>query len=132
MDTAPLVAWTLRKAWLKACCGCAEQRGNFNFDVRTTSCAVAAALSDAERRVAVMGGREGLPRSLGSVYAGSITRFLGGSFKNVLQRTLTVRKPPSKQLSFMAMDVGRNVRVEALRGFSVPVYVTRQSNAQNT
>ena len=40
--------------------------------------AVAAVLNDAQRRVCVLGGREGMPRSLGSVYAGSIVRFLGG------------------------------------------------------
>jgi hypothetical protein len=38
-----------------------------------------AVLGDALRRVAVLGGREGMPRSLGSVYGGSVTRFLGGS-----------------------------------------------------
>jgi sugar lactone lactonase YvrE len=42
---------------------------------------VAAVLGDALRRVAVLGGREGLPRSLGSVYGGSVTLFLGGSIR---------------------------------------------------
>ncbi len=37
---------------------------------------VAAVLGDA--RVSVLGGREDMPRSLGSVYSGSVTRFLGG------------------------------------------------------
>jgi DNA-binding beta-propeller fold protein YncE len=44
---------------------------------------VAAVLGDAERRVAVLGGREGMPRSLGSVYGGSVTRFLGGGCRGV-------------------------------------------------
>jgi sugar lactone lactonase YvrE len=35
-------------------------------------------LGDALHRVAVLGGREGMSRSLGSVYGGSVTRFLGG------------------------------------------------------
>jgi DNA-binding beta-propeller fold protein YncE len=39
---------------------------------------VGAVLGDALRRVAVLGGREGMPRSLGSVYGGAVTRFLGG------------------------------------------------------
>jgi hypothetical protein len=39
---------------------------------------VTAVLGDAQGRLCVMGGREGLPRSLGSVNAGSIIRFLGG------------------------------------------------------
>jgi DNA-binding beta-propeller fold protein YncE len=49
---------------------------------------VAAVLLDAERRVAVLGGREGMPRSLGSVYGGSVTRFLGGSLRGVISRVI--------------------------------------------
>jgi hypothetical protein len=49
---------------------------------------VAAVLADAEHRVAMLGGREGMPRSLGSVYGGSVTRFLGGSFRGVVTRVL--------------------------------------------
>jgi DNA-binding beta-propeller fold protein YncE len=45
---------------------------------------VAAVLGDEEHRVAVLGGREGMPRSLGSVYGGSVTRFLGGSLRGVV------------------------------------------------
>ncbi len=43
-------------------------------------------LGDAPRRVSVLGGREGMPRSIGSVYAGSVTRFLGGSLRGVVSR----------------------------------------------
>ncbi len=49
---------------------------------------VGAVLGDAERRVAVLGGREGLPRSLNSVYGGSVTRFLGGSCRGVVSRVI--------------------------------------------
>jgi DNA-binding beta-propeller fold protein YncE len=49
---------------------------------------VAAVLGDALRRVAVLGGREGMPRSLGSVYGGSVTRFLGGSLRGVVSRVI--------------------------------------------
>ncbi len=52
------------------------------------SVCVAAVLGDAERRVAVLGGREGMPRSLGSVYGGSVTRFLGGSLRGVVSRVI--------------------------------------------
>jgi DNA-binding beta-propeller fold protein YncE len=45
-------------------------------------------LGDAERRVAVLGGREGMPRSLGSVYGGSVTRFLGGGCRRVASRVI--------------------------------------------
>ena len=43
----------------------------------STHVSVAAALGDAVCRVAVTGGRAGVLRSLGSVYAGSVARFLG-------------------------------------------------------
>ncbi len=49
---------------------------------------VAAVLGDALRRVAVLGGREGKPRSLGSVYGGSVTRFLGGGCRGVVSRVI--------------------------------------------
>jgi DNA-binding beta-propeller fold protein YncE len=49
---------------------------------------VAAVLGDALRRVAVLGGREGMPRSLGSVYGGSVTRFLGGGCRGVVSRVI--------------------------------------------
>jgi DNA-binding beta-propeller fold protein YncE len=49
---------------------------------------VAAVLGDALRRVAVLGGRGGLPRSLGSVYGGSVTRFLGGGCRGIVSRVI--------------------------------------------
>jgi DNA-binding beta-propeller fold protein YncE len=49
---------------------------------------VAAVLGDALRRVAVLGGREGMSRSLGSVYGGSVTRFLGGSLRGVVSHVI--------------------------------------------
>ncbi len=49
---------------------------------------VAAVLGDALRRVAVLGGRVGMPRSLGSVYSGSVTRFLGGGCRGVVSRVI--------------------------------------------
>jgi DNA-binding beta-propeller fold protein YncE len=49
---------------------------------------VAAVLGDAEHRVAVLGGREGMSRSLGSVYGGSVTRFLGGALRGVVSRVI--------------------------------------------
>jgi hypothetical protein len=49
---------------------------------------VVAVLGDAERRVAVLGGREGMPRSLGSVYGGAVTRFLGGALRGAVSRVI--------------------------------------------
>jgi hypothetical protein len=37
---------------------------------------------------AVLGGREGMPWSLGSVYGGSVTRFLGGGCRGVVSRVI--------------------------------------------
>ncbi len=50
---------------------------------------VAAVLGDALRRVSVLGGREGMSRSLGSVYGASVTRFLGGSLRGVVSRVIS-------------------------------------------
>ncbi len=55
------------------------------------SLCVAAVLGDAQRRVSVAGGREGMPRSLGSVYGGSVTRFLGGSLRGIVRRDIATR-----------------------------------------
>jgi hypothetical protein len=75
--------WTEREPWIRAC-----DAASHALVAGEPVHAVAAALKDA--RVAVMGGRARMPRSLGSVYAGSITRFLGSSFKGVLQRTIPI------------------------------------------
>ncbi len=53
-----------------------------------TDVCVAAVLGDKLRRVAVLGGREGLPRSLGSVYGGAVARFLGGALRGVVSRVV--------------------------------------------
>jgi DNA-binding beta-propeller fold protein YncE len=49
---------------------------------------VAAVLDDALHRVAVLGGREGMARSLGSVYGGAVTRFLGGGCRGIARRVI--------------------------------------------
>jgi DNA-binding beta-propeller fold protein YncE len=54
----------------------------------TASVCVSAVLGDALRRVSVLGGREGMPRSLGSMYGGSVTRFLGGSLRGKETRVM--------------------------------------------
>jgi DNA-binding beta-propeller fold protein YncE len=48
---------------------------------------VGAVLGDALHRVSVLGGREGMSRSLGSVHGGSVTRFLGG-LQGVVSRVI--------------------------------------------
>jgi hypothetical protein len=49
-------------------------------------------LGDALRRLSVLGGREGMPRSLGSVLSGFVTLFLGGSLRGVKSRVGTLFK----------------------------------------
>jgi hypothetical protein len=93
----PLASATARLLWLRACCAVAEgadvplshttRRAPSSSRCPSDVC-VAAVLGDAEHRVAVLGGREGMPRSLGSVYAGSVTRFLGGALRGVVSRVV--------------------------------------------
>jgi hypothetical protein len=54
----------------------------------TTMTTVAAVLYDAQRRVALLGGREGCARSLSSVYAGCVTRFLPAGFRGRARRSV--------------------------------------------
>jgi DNA-binding beta-propeller fold protein YncE len=50
---------------------------------------VAAVLGDALHRVSLMGGREGVARSLGSVLGASVALFLGGDLRGGLRRHIT-------------------------------------------
>jgi hypothetical protein len=86
----PLASATARLLFLKAVCAVAE-----GADVPPSHAVpeppdvcVAAVLGDGLQRVAVLGGREGMSRSLGSVYGGSVTRFLGGSLRGVVSRVI--------------------------------------------
>jgi DNA-binding beta-propeller fold protein YncE len=72
---------------------------------------VAAVLGDAEHRVSVLGGREGMPRSLGSVYGGSVTRFLGGSLRGVESRIIATCRTPSPCNGVAVRRDGRSVLV---------------------
>jgi hypothetical protein len=91
----PLSSAAVRLLWLRSCCAVAEGADvPLSHGVPDTSsrCSpgvcVAAVLGDLLRRVAVLGGREGMPRSLGSVYGGSVTRFLGGGLRGVVSRVI--------------------------------------------
>jgi hypothetical protein len=92
-----LLSETARLLWLRAVCVVAEGADTLLYHTArrapsSSRCppdvCVGAVLGDAEHRVAVLGGREGMPRSLGSVYAGSVTRFLGGSLRGVVSRVI--------------------------------------------
>jgi DNA-binding beta-propeller fold protein YncE len=51
---------------------------------------VVAVLGDALHRMSILGGREGWARSLGSVYAGSVARFLGTGLRGVESRVIAM------------------------------------------
>jgi DNA-binding beta-propeller fold protein YncE len=92
----PLASATARLSWLRACCAVAEGADvplpHAAPDASTQRCppdvCVGAVLGDALRRVAVLGGREGMPRSLGSVFGGAVTLFLGGALRGVVSRAI--------------------------------------------
>lgn len=65
----------------------AGDSGSIAFVASPASC-VAAVLSDAQHRIACLGGREGMPRSLGSAYGGMVTQFLNGCFRGERARLL--------------------------------------------
>jgi DNA-binding beta-propeller fold protein YncE len=91
----PLSSAPVRLSWLQSCVAVAE-----GADVplphavpdASSRCppavCVSAVLGDALGRVAVLGGREGMARSLGSVLGGSVTRFLGGGLQGVVSRVI--------------------------------------------
>jgi DNA-binding beta-propeller fold protein YncE len=98
VDRWPLASATARLLFLRAVCAVAQgadvplshtaRRASSSSRWLAPGVCVAAVLGDAEHRVAVLGGREGMPRSLGSVYGGSVTRFLGGALRGVVSRVI--------------------------------------------
>ncbi len=88
----PLSSEGVRLCWLRALCAVAEGAAvppaHAVGGGHAPDACVSAVLGDVERRVSVLGGREGMPRSLGSVYAASVTRFLGGGLRGVVCRVI--------------------------------------------
>ncbi len=122
----------VRLCWLQSVCAVAEgadvrlSLGELDVSSRCPAdgC-VAAVLGDALRRVSVLGGREGMPRSLGSVYGGAVTRFLGGDVVFDISRVI---EPDFKgRGSGVAVSrdgstllvLGKNDRSHAIHAFSV-------------
>jgi hypothetical protein len=67
-----------RLPWLLACWAVAQGAAPRVDGGCVAAAAAAAALFETVRRMAAFGGRDGLPRSLASVYAAAVCRFLGG------------------------------------------------------
>jgi DNA-binding beta-propeller fold protein YncE len=93
MASWPLSSATVRLLWLRSCCAVAEgAEVALTAHTASSHCApdacVGAVLADALGRVTALGGREGMARSLGSVYGGSVTRFLGGCLRGTLSRVI--------------------------------------------
>jgi hypothetical protein len=102
----------MRLSWLRSCCVVAEGAdvplahtavGDASSRCPPEVC-VGAVLGDALRRVAVLGGREGMSRSLGSVYGGSVTRFLGG-LQGVVSRFIAM---PGVESDYNGVAVSRD------------------------
>ncbi len=88
---------------------------------------VGAVLGDALRRVAVLGGREGMPRSLGSVYGGSVTRFLGGC-RGVASRVIATPGVQSWSNGVAVSCDGSTLLVSHYDGGSDAIHVFRVSD----
>ncbi len=104
----PLLSEGVRLLWLRAVCAVAEGAAvplsHAPSDGASPSAAcVAAVLGDALHRVSVLGGREGMSRSLGSVFGGAVTRFLGGSLRGVESRVIST---PGVWSDFNGVAVG--------------------------
>ncbi len=76
-----------------------------------------AVLRDALHRVSVLGGREGMPRSLGSVYGGAVTLFLGGSLRGVVRRVIATPLARSDYGGMAVSCDGCTVLVADYRGY---------------
>jgi sugar lactone lactonase YvrE len=85
---------------------------------------VGAVLGDAVRRVAVLGGREGMSRSesLGSVYGGSVARFLGGGFRGVVSRVIATPGVKSTGNGVAVSRDGHTLVVSDNNGFSHAIH----------
>jgi DNA-binding beta-propeller fold protein YncE len=86
---------------------------------------VAVVLGDALHRVSVLGGREGMARSLGSVYGGSVTRFLGGSLRGVQSRVIAMPGVQSWSNGLAVSRDGATLLVSDSDGGSRAIHVFR-------
>jgi DNA-binding beta-propeller fold protein YncE len=89
---------------------------------------VAAVLRDVLHRVAVLGGREGMHRSLGSAYSGSVTRFLGGGLQGVESRVIDTPGVKSVSNGVAVSRDGSTLLVSNCGGGSQAIHEFRVAN----
>jgi DNA-binding beta-propeller fold protein YncE len=128
----PLTSEGVRLLWLRSCCAVAEGAdvAQSRMLSRASSLCppdvcVAAVLGDALGRVAVLGGREGMPRSLGSVCGGSVTRFLGGGCRGVASRVIATPGVKSRSNGVAVSRDGSTLLVSDHDGSSHAIHVLR-------
>jgi hypothetical protein len=108
----PLATQTVRLLFLRtletaAATAKTDRRSDEPEPSPSTSFAVSnAVLTDPQRRLCAFGGREGLPRSLASVYACFVTLFLGGGLRGAEQRRFQL--PDRRNISSGRMAVSRD------------------------
>jgi tripartite motif-containing protein 2/3 len=108
---------------LRALCAVAEGAdvcsgvGSAHLKTAAALC-VSAVLGDACRRLSTMGGREGLPRSLGSVLGCWVVRFLGG-FRGVESRVIPTRVSQSISYGVAITRNGDTLLAVVSQGFHV-------------
>ncbi len=126
----PLTSEGVRLLWLRSCCAVAEGAdvpqshtiSDASLHCLPSMC-VAAVLGDALRRVALLGGREGVPRSLGSVYGACVTRFLGGGCRGVVSRVINTAGVKSLNNGVAVSRDGCTLLVSNYRGSSHAIHV---------
>jgi DNA-binding beta-propeller fold protein YncE len=88
----PLLRQTARLLFLKALCGVAEGAAATTPIPGCAAAAVAAAVHDPCRRLAAFGERAAMARSLASVYACFVTRFLGDGMRRACAQSIRLNR----------------------------------------
>jgi sugar lactone lactonase YvrE len=113
---------------LQACCCVAETSADVT--VNGAVCAVAAALRD-RVRFSVLGGRETLPRSLGSIYAMLVLLFLGSRFKGSVAHTFVLPPNLANDICAALSRDGARLFVTASGGVTAsPLHVLRMRDGR--
>jgi hypothetical protein len=102
----PLATQTVRLLFLRTLETAAAAAAAAGRGVEPPPTALYATLTDPQRRLCAFGGRDGLPRSLASVYACFVTLFLGGGIRGAEQRRFQL--PDRRNICFGRLAVSRD------------------------